>query len=233
MRVVSLVPSATETLVAWGVPPIAATRFCEQPGMPTVGGTKNPDVAAILALSPDLVVMDEEENRQADHDALVAAGVDVHVLAVRSVEDVCRQLPGLARRLGVVWEPPSMGGRAAESHRAVVPIWRRPYMVLGPGTYGASVLAHIGVTVVAVSGGGPYPVVEADQLRRMVDDQAAELVLAPSEPYPFAERHRAELDRLTGGLPLLFVDGQDLFWWGVRTPSAVARLARMMSIASL
>ena len=52
-RVVSLVPSVTETLVAWGSPPIACTRFCEQPDIPHVGGTKVPDVAAIVALAPD------------------------------------------------------------------------------------------------------------------------------------------------------------------------------------
>ena len=79
MRVVSLVPSATETLLAWGVTPVACTRFCEQPAIRAVGGTKNPDVAAIVELAPDLVVVDEEENRREDHDALVEAGLEVHV----------------------------------------------------------------------------------------------------------------------------------------------------------
>ena len=66
VRVVSLVPSATETLLAWGITPIAVTRFCEQPHLPAVGGTKNPDVAAIVELSPDFVVMCPEENRLED-----------------------------------------------------------------------------------------------------------------------------------------------------------------------
>src|SRR5690349_14313336 len=84
-RIISLVPSATETLIAWGRTPIACTRFCEQPTITHVGGTKNPDLAAIVALAPDLVVVDREENRREDHDALVEAGLDVHVLAIRSV----------------------------------------------------------------------------------------------------------------------------------------------------
>ncbi|HLY83760.1 MAG TPA: helical backbone metal receptor, partial [Acidimicrobiales bacterium] len=63
LRVVSLVPSVTETLLAWGVVPLAVTRFCEQPDLPTVGGTKDPDLGAIVALRPDLVVVDREENR--------------------------------------------------------------------------------------------------------------------------------------------------------------------------
>ena len=83
MRVASLVPSATESLRALGVEPIACTRFCEQPDLPTVGGTKDPDVDAIVELGPDLVVLDEEENRREDHDALVARGMPVHVTGVR------------------------------------------------------------------------------------------------------------------------------------------------------
>ncbi|MFS8586549.1 MAG: helical backbone metal receptor, partial [Acidimicrobiia bacterium] len=74
-RVVSLVPSVTETLLAWGVTPVACTRFCEQPDLPHVGGTKDPDVAAIADLAPDLVVMCVEENRREDADALAEAGV--------------------------------------------------------------------------------------------------------------------------------------------------------------
>ena len=79
MRVVSLVPSVTETLVAWGVPPVACTDFCEQPGLATVGGTKNPRVTDIVALAPDVVVMCHEENRAPDAEALVDAGLTVHV----------------------------------------------------------------------------------------------------------------------------------------------------------
>src|SRR4029079_2666386 len=75
-RVVSLVPSATESLMAWGVVPVACTRLCERPELPHVGGTKAPDLAEITRLRPDLVVMCEEENLLAHHDELVAAGLD-------------------------------------------------------------------------------------------------------------------------------------------------------------
>ena len=86
--IVSLVPSVTETLLAWGVVPAACTRFCEQPDLPHVGGTKNPDVEAIVALRPSLVVMCDEENRREDADALAAAGVPVHSCSPRSVAEV-------------------------------------------------------------------------------------------------------------------------------------------------
>src|SRR3954469_20151185 len=98
MRVVSLVPSATETLIAMGVVPVACTRFCEQPGIPTVGGTKDPDLAAIVALHPDLVVMNDEENRFADASALTDVGVTVYSVSPRSVEDVGEAVVSLAAR---------------------------------------------------------------------------------------------------------------------------------------
>ena len=83
MRVVSLVPSVTETLLAWDIAPIAVTRFCEQPDLPHVGGTKDPDVDAIVALRPDLVVMCDEENRREDADALRPPACPIHVMTRR------------------------------------------------------------------------------------------------------------------------------------------------------
>jgi ABC-type hemin transport system substrate-binding protein len=96
VRVVSLVPSVTETLLAWGVDVVACTRFCEQPTMRHVGGTKDPDIAAIVALAPDVVVVDREENRRDDADALTAAGLRVHVTHVVDVEGVPTMLAELA-----------------------------------------------------------------------------------------------------------------------------------------
>jgi len=97
-RIVSLVPSVTETLLTWGRAPVGVTRFCEQPHLDTVGGTKNPDIARILALAPDLVVMDEEENRREDATAL-GASLPVHVTAVRSWRDVDSCLDATMRLL--------------------------------------------------------------------------------------------------------------------------------------
>ena len=88
MRVVSLVPSVTETLVAWGVQPVAVTRFCQQPQLQSVGGTKNPHIARIVALAPDVVIVDKEENRAEDATALEEAGIGLHVTHVTSLADV-------------------------------------------------------------------------------------------------------------------------------------------------
>src|SRR4051812_31492340 len=96
-RVVSLVPSATESLLTLGVTPVACTRFCDQPGIPTVGGTKDPDVAAIAALAPDLVIVNDEENRREDANALIDAGLALHSMSPRAVTDVGPALAALAR----------------------------------------------------------------------------------------------------------------------------------------
>lgn len=218
MRVVSLVPSVTETLLAWGIEPVACTRFCEQPSLRHVGGTKDPDIAAVAALAPDLVVVNDEENRREDADALVAAGLDVHVVVVRTVHDVAPALAALAERLGIGFEPWTLPEPRPVTRRAFVPIWRRPWMTLNADTYGSSLLRLLGVDNVFADAAERYPTVSLEDAVASGSD----VVLAPTEPYPFGERHVAELFAVA---PVELVDGKDLFWWGVRTPAAVERLA--------
>ena len=220
MRVVSLVPSVTETLLAWGVEPTACTRFCEQPRLRHVGGTKDPDLDTIVSLRPDLVVMDEEENRHQDAVALREAGLGVYTTAVRSVDDVAHALKGLAEQVEVSVDIPHVDVRAdqAEGKYVFVPIWKRPWMTINADTYGSSLLAALGVVNVFADAPKRYPVVSLEE----AVDAGAEEVLAPSEPYPFGPRHVSEM-AVVG--PVTLVDGQDLFWWGVRTPAAITRLA--------
>jgi ABC-type Fe3+-hydroxamate transport system substrate-binding protein len=223
VRVVSLVPSVTESLLAWGVEPVAVTRFCEQPGFLTVGGTKDPDVAAIVALAPDLVVVNDEENRREDADALEAAGLRLHVTRVRSVDDVEPCLRALAAAVGVERAPsPTLSTRGGE-HGAFVPIWRRPWMTMNADTYGSSLLAALGVVNVFADEDDRYPVTTLAEAAR----RRPALVLAPTEPYPFKPRHLPELRQVAGDARI--VDGRDLFWWGVRTAGALDRLAQELA----
>lgn len=221
VHVVSLVPSVTETLREWGVVPVACTRFCEQPDLPHVGGTKNPDVEAIVALRPDLVVMDREENRREDHDHLVGSGLNVFATAVRDLADVQPTLRELALRVGAAIPPPLPPRTPAPiSSRAFVPIWRRPWMALGTPTYGTALLRALGIENVYLDRGA-YPETDLEEAA----GRGPDLVIAPSEPYPFAQRHVAELSSVA---PVVLVDGKDLLWWGVRTGPAVGRLARSL-----
>lgn len=222
MRVVSLVPSVTETLLAWGIEPVACTRFCEQPDLKHVGGTKDPDLASIRALAPDLVVVDREENRREDAEALVGAGLALHVTHVVSLADVAPTLRALWEAVGQPGEEPWAGPAAAANtalrHRAFVPIWRRPWMTINRDTFGSTLLEACGVANVFAASADRYPEVTLEQARAHQPD----LVVLPSEPYAFTERHVPELRGVAQDVRL--VDGRDLFWWGVRTPDAIARL---------
>jgi ABC-type Fe3+-hydroxamate transport system substrate-binding protein len=190
-----------------------------------VGGTKDPDVAAIVALRPDLVVLCVEENRREDADALTHAGVTTAALSIDGVADVAPALRSLADLVGV--DPARVEEMDADPLpgdkrlRAFVPIWKRPWMSLAGGTYGSSLLAAIGVDNVFADAADRYPTVTLDAARARNPD----VVLAPSEPYPFRERHIPLLEDVA---PVVLVDGQDLFWWGVRTPRAAERLRRQL-----
>ena len=234
-RVVSLVPSATETLLALGVTPVACTRFCEQPSLPHVGGTKDPRVDEVAALGPDLVVVNDEENRLEDVEALRAHGLPLHEMSPRSVAGVGPAVAALARAVGAAvpgpfdawdaWLAQWLRPEGVRRRRAFVPVWRRPWMTLAGDTYGSSLLDLLGWENVFADAGERYPEVT-------LEDAAArrpDAVLLPSEPYPFKERHVAQVEAGVPGADVVLVDGQDLFWWGIRTPAAAERLAAVLN----
>ncbi len=214
-------PSATETVLALGVVPVACTRFCEQPTIATVGGTKDPDVEAIITLAPDLVVVNDEENRREDADALIGAGIAVHSMSPRSVADVGPSIVVLAERLGVALPDFELPAPYAHRGTAVAMTWRRPWMTQAGDTYGSSVLAWVGFTNPFADAGDRYPVVDLSELVTSAPD----VVLLPSEPYPFGERHVPEVADAIPTARIVRVDGRDLFWWGIRTATAIERIS--------
>jgi hypothetical protein len=151
---------------------------------------------------------------------LTERGVPVHALHVRSLTDMDTQLGELATVLGATWEPIAATPLPVRM-RAAVLIWRRPWMALGAPTYGSSLLEALGISNVFAAD-GPYPEITLEDAATRRPD----ILIAPSEPYPFGERHRHEL---TAVAPPVFVDGRDLLWWGARTRGALARLNRVGS----
>ena len=215
-RVVSLVPSLTEA-VAVTAPGllVGATDWCSHPAgldVPRVGGTKNPSVDAVLDLLPDLVLANAEENREVDLDALRTAGTAVWVTAP---ETVPQALASLQRMLGVcgldqpgwlvaadaAWHEPWTGQR----RRAVVPIWRRPWMALGRDTFAGDVLARLGVDNVLAGAVDRYPRISLDAL------PDHDVVVLPDEPYAFAADDGPEA---FPGVPAALVSGRHLTWYG-------------------
>jgi ABC-type hemin transport system substrate-binding protein len=196
------------------VDPVACTRFCEQPDLPAIGGTKNPDVGAIVALAPDLVVVNDEENRIEDADALTAARLRVHSMSPRSVADVGPAVVALAAAVGA--DVPTPGGRRGSA----VLVWRRPWMTMNDDTYGSSLLELLEVENVFAAASDRYPEVTLEEIAARRPD----LVLLPGEPYPFKARHVGEVEAGVTEADVRLVDGRDLFWWGIRTPAALSRL---------
>jgi ABC-type Fe3+-hydroxamate transport system substrate-binding protein len=154
-RVVSLVPSLTETLAATDRSlVVGATDWCSHPAdldVARVRGTKNPDVDAVLALRPDLVVANQEENREPDLTALRAAGVPVYVTDIRTVPAAFGSLQRLLAACGrsrPAWlldaETEWSQTVAGERPTVLVPIWRRPWMALGSDTFAGDLVERLG-----------------------------------------------------------------------------------------
>jgi ABC-type Fe3+-hydroxamate transport system substrate-binding protein len=227
-RVVSLVPSLTEAVAA-SAPGllVGATDWCTHPAdlaVTRVGGTKNPDTAAVAALAPDLVVANEEENRPADLATLRDLGLEVWVTRVRSLPQAFAELhrllvegcalprPAWLDAAEAVWRdlPPEVV--AGPRRRAVVPVWRRPWMALGRDTFAGDLLARLGVDHVLAGAAERYPRFDPAALGA----GAIDLVVLPDEPYRFTATDGPEA---FPSVPAALVDGRYLTWYG---PSLVA-----------
>ena len=252
-RIVSLVPSLTELLFALGAGDavVGVTRYCTEPParvapLPKVGGTKNPDLAAVEALAPDFVVMNAEENRREDFEALAAAGLTVFVSESKTVADALALIPRLAAAVGHAEEGRRLvdaqeAGVAAvvseASRRAAVPyfcpIWKRPWMTFNADTYAHDVLRVAGGANVAADRPERYPEVTLEEIAAT----APAVVLLPDEPYPFSARDRAALAPLADTPALRddrvhFVDGKALSWYGPRIADGIAAFNRLFSAVS-
>ena len=228
-RVVSLVPSLTEAVAATARSLlVGATDWCTHPAdldVARVGGTKWPDLERVLALHPDLVVANAEENRPEDVATLRDAGVRVWVNAPATVDQALDSLGELCALLGAPDPAWLVAARAAWADpptvppvRAVVPIWRRPWMVLGRDTFAGDVLARLGVQNVFAQADGRYPTLRPHELAAV----AADLVVLPDEPYAFGPDDGPEA--WPQARPA-FVSGRHLTWYGpslVEAPEVLA-----------
>jgi ABC-type Fe3+-hydroxamate transport system substrate-binding protein len=239
-RVVSLVPSLTHSLAEMGHAGALAgrTRYCGKPAakvaaIPVVGGTKDPDVDRILALEPDLVLMDMEENREADSRRLLDAGLRVLALFPTSAEDVAPMLRGLA---GVFRSAAAarrridrLAARLAEARQEEIEpvpvfcaLWREPYLSCNGRTYLSSLLAAAGFRNVLADRSDRYFRLDPGELRLPQDTR----VLLPTEPYRFED---VSLPQVASelGVPverLYLVQGELLTWPGLMMEEALDSL---------
>jgi ABC-type Fe3+-hydroxamate transport system substrate-binding protein len=239
-RVVSLVPSLTESVAAT-VPGLlaGATDYCTHPAgldVPRVGGSKYPDLDRVRALAPDLVLANAEENRLADVEALRAAGVPVWVTAPTTLAGAFTSLRRMLAACGVpatpewldearrAWSSTYDGSPPART--AAVPIWRRPWMVVGAGTFAGDVLRRLGVGNAYEAADGRYPTVTAEDIRA----SGADLVVLPDEPYAFSA---ADGPADFPGLDVALVSGRHLTWYGPSLLEARDLLERQLTATVL
>jgi ABC-type Fe3+-hydroxamate transport system substrate-binding protein len=230
-RVVSLVPSLTESVAATSPGLlVGATDWCTHPAdleVTRVRGTKNPDLERIVALRPDLVLANDEENRAEDVAALRAQGLAVWVTGPRTVDAALDSLERMLAACGL--QAPQWLHDARRTWgstyvdvgvRAFVPIWRRPWMSLGSDTFAGDVLRRMGVDHVFSADEARYPKVELDEVRARRPD----LVVLPDEPYAFTVEEGREV--FGGwGVPVVHVSGRDLTWYGPSLATAPDTLA--------
>ncbi len=248
-RLVSLVPSWTETVFALGLGAqlVGVTRYCVAPNeataIPKIGGTKNPTLRAIIELKPDLIIANAEENRREDIEELRAAGLAVFTTYPRKISAAVESIIKLGATLGCA---PSANAMAREivttvseietsvgvwaklRFRAFCPIWKNPWMAFNADTYAHDVLRMLGFNNIFAAAGERYPrttLAEALELR-------PDFVMLPDEPYEFTAK---DVEELKPALPpalsrrVVLINGRNLHWYGAHMVTGLKSLAGLLA----
>ncbi|MGH3519882.1 MAG: helical backbone metal receptor [Haloechinothrix sp.] len=239
-KVVSLVPALTESVEASRAGLlIGATDYCTHPpelDVTRVGGSKYPRVDDVLDLRPDLVLANSEENRPEDVQRLRANGVPVWVMAApATVPDALASLRRLLTRAFELREPgwlvaaeDAWSDTAPVRATAVVPVWRKPWVVLGRDTFGGDVLRRLGVAGAYAGHDDRYPRPTLDELRAQFSEGAADLLVLPDEPYEFTDDDGPEA---FPGVRYVLVNGRYLTWYGPSLVDAHRQLSAALDAA--
>jgi ABC-type Fe3+-hydroxamate transport system substrate-binding protein len=249
-RIVSLIPSTTELLCRLGLADalVGITVYCREPaellgGKTRVGGEKNPDLEAIRALEPDLVIANVEENVREHVEALRGWGIPVHVTYPRTAAGAIAMI----RELGRVTETAARAGALADElegllehtraltarrapARVFYAIWRGPYMTIGADTYIHDVLTVCGAANVFADARERYPAVTLDEVAARRPD----VIVLPDEPFRFRRAHLADFAPYAhvpavrdGRIHL--VDGKPFSWHGPRLADALRTLPALFA----
>jgi ABC-type Fe3+-citrate transport system substrate-binding protein len=242
MRIVSMVPSWTETLIAAGAHVVGRTRFCIHPkeklaSIPAVGGTKDWDIELIRSLKPDLILLDKEENTKKMSQEAPAA---LFVTHIQCVEDVSKSLLELSQKLNLLYlKDIAERWRSVElrpiKERQILDmpgviewiqkpehgpekflyiIWRKPWMAVSQNTFIGSQFHHLGLSRFMMSKDKKYFEFEMNEI------EPSTLLLFSSEPFPFAQK-KAELRALKKSS--LIMNGEGLSWFGIRALEFLAK----------
>lgn len=226
-RIVSLVPSQTELLHGLGIDErvVGITKFCVHPASwlqtkTIVGGTKKIDADTIDQLKPDLIIANKEENNK-DQVELLAKKYPVWISDVCNLNDALEMIESIGAITGTTPAAQQMTDAIQKNFqtlalagkkplRAVYLVWRKPYMAAGADTFIHSMMTACGFDNI-LSNRLRYPKIKVPE-----DFGNCELVLLPSEPFPFADKHRRELKAFLPEKKIILVDGEMFSWYGSR-----------------
>lgn len=223
MKIVSLVPSITEALFDLGLTEnevIGRTKFCIHPQdkvkkVTVIGGTKNINIEKIKALQPDLILANKEENVKEQVEALME-DFKVTVTNVETIEDNYYLLKNLGNLLGKEERAQLFNLKIYEilnqtkietPIKAAYLIWNNPYMTIGADTFIHRILSEIGFENI-FKNKTRYPVITTEDLAE------ADVIMLSSEPFPFKEKHIAELKAVYPEKKIIIVDGEAFSWYG-------------------
>lgn len=247
MRVISCVPSWTETLLEAGIPLVGRTRYCIHPreklsSIPIVGGTKNIDFEKVKSLKPDILILDKEENPKDffDHspcECLVTHVTDLKtmtegfaLLAQKFASVELMKMQKLAQELCNApdrewnWNqiPFSLETGPNRSFKNIVYlIWANPFMTISSQTYIGAVLQKLGARPLLINFDKKYPEIVLQDL-----DPQETLLLLSTEPFPFAKKREV----IPAGFASVLVDGEQYSWYGVRGLKALAQQMNYLSV---
>ncbi len=226
-RIVSLVPSQTELLHDLGLETevVGITKFCVHPenwfrNKPRIGGTKDVKTERVAALKPDLILANKEENVQAQIEELSHIA-PVWVSDIQTLEDALRMIREVGILVGKAEKGSALAAeietgfqrfsRTVKPERVAYAIWRNPWMWAGGDTFIQDMLYRCGWKNV-LSEIPRYPEVSLVEIAALQPDR----ILLSSEPYPFREKHIAEIQAVLPDVKIQFVDGELFSWYGSR-----------------
>lgn len=249
-RVVSLVPSLTESMyeLGLGASLVGVTDYCIYPGkigkeVERVGGVKNPDIQKIISLQPDLILANQEENSRKPVEELIRSGLTVWVAFPKTCREVVEDLWSLVgifhsesggvkvRMLEMALEWAELAAADVPGRSYFCPIWQveegstRSWMTFNQDTYSNDLLRIVGGQNVFADLDSRYPQVSLEDVKQM--DPA--LILLPSEPFLFGPSDIEYFQKMFPGKDVELVDGSYVTWCGTRMGKALGELHNLFA----
>jgi ABC-type Fe3+-hydroxamate transport system substrate-binding protein len=238
-RIISLVPSQTELLYDLGLDNriIGQTVFCIYPkdsrkSKANVGGTKKLRIEAIKALEPDLIIGNKEENEREQIEEL-AKHFPVWMSDIYTLADACQmitmvgaltQASGFAKQITENITSGFARIRPTKQREVIYLIWQQPYIAVGSPTFINDMLGRCGLVNTITAEEGRYPQID----EKYIQNKKPEYIFLSSEPFPFKEKHREEIQQQFPDSKVMLVDGELFSWYGSRLIKSVNYLEDLL-----